>query len=84
MVRYEVKPSLSQAVRLKKKKQDGSLTIPVIDRTLAEVKKPQRNDPTDSIRFRKYFPPEYSQKQMDTVIVKLLKDWKARSPITTK
>jgi ParB family chromosome partitioning protein len=78
MDKYEVKPSLSQAVRLKKLKQSGELTVDMIDSILAEAKKPPKDEPKGAMRFRKYFPPEYSQKQMETVIVELLTDWKAR------
>jgi ParB family chromosome partitioning protein len=77
MTMYEIKPSLSQAVRLKKLKQEDKLNAEVIDSILSEAKKPPNGEPTGSTRFRKYFPPEYSQKQMDTVIVQLLTKWKA-------
>jgi len=81
MEKYEIKPSLSQALRLKKKKQDGTLTISDIDRILSEAKKPPKGTPTSSMRFRKYFPPDYSQKQIDAVISELLKEWKAKAVI---
>jgi len=77
MIRHEIKPSLSQAVRLKKLKQDGKLTINIIDCILSEEKKPQIDESLITPRYRKYFPLEFSQKQMDQVIVKLLKNWKA-------
>ena len=73
-----VKPSLSQAVRLKKINKSGKLNIDVIDRILAEEKKPPKDKLSGSLRFRKYFPPEYSQKQMDAVIIKLLSGWKSK------
>ena len=75
---YGIKPSLSQAVRLKKMNKAGTLTVEAIYKMLSEAKKPPKGTPTSSMRFRKYFPPDYSQKQMDTVIVELLTDWKAR------
>jgi ParB family chromosome partitioning protein len=75
MERHEVKPSLSQAVRLKKIKQTGNLTVDMIDSILSESKKPTKNEPAGSMRFRKYFPPEYSQKQIHDVIVRLLTEW---------
>lgn len=81
MAEYEIKPSLSQAVRLKKLKQDGKLTAKVIDEVLSEIKKPANDENSGSARFRKYFPPDYSQKQMDAVITKLLKEWKARAEV---
>jgi len=81
MDKYSIKPSLSQATRLKKWKQalkgSKNLTANQIDAILSEAKKPPRGEATGSVRFRKYFPPEYSQKQMDAVIASLLKGWKA-------
>ena len=82
MAANEAKPSQSQAIRLKKLKQDGKLTFDIITSVLSETKKPQKNEPSGSMRFRKYFPPEYSQKQMDAVIRELLADWqKARAAV---
>jgi ParB family chromosome partitioning protein len=78
MAAYEVKPSLSQAVQLKKLKQDGSLTTDAINEILSKSKEPSKSEPSSPIRYRKYFPPDYSQKQIDTVIIELLTDWKAR------
>ena len=77
MDKYEVKPSLSQAQRLKKLNQEGKLTTAMIDRIIAEEKKPAKEKTESAVRYRKYFPPEYTQKQMDDVIIKLLTDWKA-------
>jgi ParB family chromosome partitioning protein len=78
---YEVKPSLSQAVRLKKLKQDEKLTIETIDRILSEEKKPPKSEPTGSARYRRFFPANYSPKQIDEVITELLTDWKTRTAI---
>ena len=55
MAAHEVKPSLSQAVRLKSLKKDGSLTRDIIDSILAETKKPQKGGQSDSIRYRDFF-----------------------------
>ena len=79
MAAYGVKPSLSQAVRLKKLKQDGKLTLEAIDHMLSEEKKPPKGEPTGSARYRRFFPPTYSPKQIDTVIVELLTNWKAKA-----
>ena len=76
MEKYEVKPSLSQAQRLKKLEQGGKLTTAMIDRILSEEKKPTKEKAEGAIWYREYFPQEYSQKQMDDVIIKLLTDWK--------
>ena len=77
MDRHGIKPSLSQAVRLRKPKKAGELTLGQIDAILAESKKSPKDEPTGTMRFRQYFPPDYSQKQMETVISALLKEWKA-------
>ena len=81
MAVHGIKPSLSQAVRLKKLKQDGKLTLEAIDLMLSEEKKPPKGEPTGSARYRRYFPANYSPKQIDEVIVGLLKDWKARAAV---
>jgi len=73
----EIKPSLSQAVRLKKLKQKGTLTFDMIDKILSEIKRSPSDESASSTRYHKYFPPGFSQKQMEQVIVKLLKNWKA-------
>ena len=77
----EVKPSLSQTVRLKKLNQSGKLTLEMIDKILSEAKKPPKGEPTGSARFRKYFPPEYSKKQIEDAIIELLKERKARAAV---
>jgi ParB family chromosome partitioning protein len=79
MAAHEVKPSLSQAVRLKKLKQDGKLTPDMIDAVLSEEKNPSKSESSGSARYRGFFPPDYSQKQIDAVIVELLTGWKARN-----
>jgi len=78
MAKYEVKPNLSQAVRLKKMKQDGTLTEGEIEKVIAEIKKPTNGGSTGTSPFRNFFPSGYSKKQMETVIINLLTEWKAR------
>ncbi len=81
MEKYDVRPSHSQAERLKKLSQEGGLTPDKIDSIMSEDKTSPKDKPTASMRFRKYFPPEYSPKQMETVIVGLLKQWKAGAAV---
>jgi ParB family chromosome partitioning protein len=82
MDKYVIKPSLSQAVRLKKLKQDGTLTEEIIDGILAEEKKLNENKPQGSLRFRRFFPPEYSAKQIELVIYDLLRNWQKQNTTT--
>ena len=76
ITKLEVKPSLSQSVKLKKLKQSGELTDDVINHVLSEEKKSHKSDSADSSRYRRFFPKDYSTKQIDEVIIKLLLDWK--------
>jgi ParB family chromosome partitioning protein len=76
MESHGIKPSLSQAKRLKTLKQDGELTIGMIDEILSESKKPtDDNEDKEISRFRKYFPDEYTSEQMNIVIIDLLREW---------
>ena len=81
MAVHEVKPSHAQSIRLKKLHQAGTLTLDDIGTILSEDKKPPKSEPTGSARFRQFFPPGYSQKQMDAVIVGLLEGWKAGAAV---
>ena len=81
MEKYDVKPSLSQAVRLKKLKKDGRLTTEIIDSILAEPKESPVGETVTRLKYRRYFPPDYSPKQVEAVIVELLTDWKARAAV---
>jgi ParB family chromosome partitioning protein len=76
MEKYAVKPSLSQSQRLKKLKQSGELTVEMIDAILAESKKPTPES-KGTHPYRSYFPLNYTARQMDEVISKLLSKWKA-------
>jgi ParB family chromosome partitioning protein len=78
MGKYEVKPSLSQTVRLKKLKQSGTLTAGLIDKILSETKKSPISETKITLHYRKFFPPEYSPKQIEMVIIELLSNWKER------
>jgi ParB family chromosome partitioning protein len=83
MESHGIKPSLSQAVRLKKLKQTGELTSGMIDEILGETKKQPSGEPKGSERYRRFFPPGFSNKQIDDVIITLLKGWK-KEQITEK
>jgi len=47
----------------------------MIDSVLAETKNPPKDEPKGAMQFRKYFPSEYSHKQIDAVIIELLKKY---------
>lgn len=78
MAREETAPSLSQAQKLKKMAQDGTITDEEIDRVLT-VQKPMYE--TITFRFstvEEYFPEGTTGKQMQEIIMGLLRDYQER------
>ncbi len=72
-------PSLSQAQRMKKLSQSGTLSEDSMLAILSETKKPE----TDRIvlttnTLHKYFPRSYTPRQMEQTILKLLEGWTRR------
>ena len=84
MENHDTKPSLSQAKRLKKMKQEGKLTIEQIHKMLGEIKKSSKGEPTGSARFRKYFPADYSPKQIEQEIIAMLKERQTKQKLDSK
>ena len=69
-------PSVSQAQRLKKSSQEGKCTPELIESIMDEDKKsPLDRVVFDSEELRKYFPKNYTSKQMQDAILKLLDQW---------
>ena len=72
-------PSLSQAQRLKKLAQEGHFSYDVAFAVMGEPKKDEldkvviKND-----TLRKYFPRNYTPKQMEDTIIKLLEQWQRK------
>ena len=69
-------PSLSQAQRLKKSSQEGKCTPELIESIMDEDKKSPLNRVVfDFEDLRKYFPKNYTSKQMQTAILLMLDQW---------
>ena len=72
-------PSLSQAQRLKKLAQEGHFSYDVAFAVMGEEKKDEldkvviKND-----TLRKYFPRNFTPKQMEDTIIKLLEQWQRK------
>ncbi len=72
-------PSLSQAQRMKKQSQEGTLSLDSMCEIMNETKK----DDVERVTFkandlRKYFPKSYTPLQMENTIIKLLEQWQKR------
>lgn len=72
-------PSLSQAQRLKKLSQEGTLDLNTMRTIMSEIKKPALGNITlKDATLRKYFPRSYTPRQMQETIIKLLEQWQKR------
>lgn len=72
-------PSLSQAQRLRRFSEQGRLSVDTVFAVLSEEKPNQK----EQVRFmtediRKYFPKNYSNKDMQQTIIKLLEHWQRK------
>ena len=73
-------PSLSQAQRLKKFSQERKLTEESMLAIMSEEKKPETGKVTlGTDTLRKYFPINWTPKQMEDQILKLLNNWYQRT-----
>ena len=57
-------------------KQAGTLTDETTDEVLSEAKESPVSEPKITLHYRKFFPPEYSPKQIEAVIIELLSNWR--------
>ena len=72
-------PSVSQAKRIKKLAQDGTFTTETIVAIMGEEKKSELDTVTiKNDTLRKYFPRNYTPKQMEDTIIKLLEQWQKK------
>ena len=78
MERDEISPSLGQAKRFKELSEDGKLDTNVMEVLLREDKALERKVTLKNDRLQKYFPPNYTPKQMEEVIIKLLDQWQRK------
>jgi len=86
MESHGIKPSLSQAVELKKLKLEDKLTLELIDDILSaskRISKPAEEAEEKEISsFRKFFPKDYTPQQISEVISELLTDWQDRNGVS--
>ena len=72
-------PSLSQAQRLKRFSQEGRMTPDVMQIIMSEAKKSDVDRVSlNAERLRPYFPKDFTPRQMEETILKLLENWQNR------
>lgn len=78
MERDEMAPSLGQARRLKELSEEGKLDSSAVEVILREDKPVTRKVTLKNDRLQKYFPPSYTPKQIEDLIIKLLDQWQRK------
>ena len=72
-------PSLSQAIRIKKLAQQGEFDYDAVYDIMNEEKKSELDTVTiKNETLRKYFPRNYTPRQMESIIIKLLDQWQLK------
>ena len=72
-------PSLSQAIRIKKLAQQGEFDYDAVYNIMNEEKKSKLDTVTiKNETLRKYFPRNYTPRQMESIIIKLLDQWQLK------
>lgn len=73
--RDEMPVSLKQASRIRSLSKDGKISFGVIEAILTEEPPEKLNITLGENRLRRYFPVEYSKKQIESIVMKLIKKW---------
>ncbi len=77
--RDEATPSYAQAVRFRRLLGEGKLTADTIEDIMAKPKANQKETLKFSYdRIARFFPPNYSTKQMEDAIVRILNDYQTK------
>uniref|UniRef100_UPI004038633E ParB/RepB/Spo0J family partition protein n=1 Tax=Faecalibacterium prausnitzii TaxID=853 RepID=UPI004038633E len=72
-------PSISQAIRIKKLAQQGEFDYDAVYDIMNEEKKSELDTVTiKNETLRKYFPRNYTPRQMENIIIKLLDQWQLK------
>ena len=72
-------PSLSQAQQLKKMAQQGAFSYEKAFDVMGQEKKSEKDTVTiKNETLRKYFPRNYTPRQMESIIIKLLDQWQLK------
>ena len=70
--------SKAQAASLKEYAKSGELTFAMVDLILSEKKKTERKLIINTDKISQYFPEDYTNEDMEVVIVQLLDEWRRK------
>lgn len=70
--------STTQSVKLKEYGKKGELTMPMVRLILTEEKPKERKVTLKAEKISRYFPEEYSESEIENVIIELLEEWQKK------
>lgn len=73
--RNEITPSIEQASKIRRYAEDGLLSSKLIDKIIREQKPEKIRITIKEDKFRKYFPEDFTLKQMEDTIIGLIENW---------
>ena len=75
IVRDEIRVTIKQAVQIRSLSKDGKIDFCVIEKALQQHNAAKMNITLKEPKIRKYFPREYSKKEIENVVIGLIKQW---------
>ena len=70
--------STIQSAKLKEYGKSGELTMPMVRLILTEEKPKERKVTLKAEKISRYFPDEYSESEIESVIMQLLEEWQKK------
>ena len=74
----ETTPKIEQAREIRKKADDGEFSVELVESILRTEKPEKVKISLDGDKIKKYFPNNYSKKQIEDAVLKILENWHQR------
>ena len=68
-------PTIDQVRQMRKKADEGELTTAVMEQIMRTEKPERIKISFDGDRIKKYFPQNYSKKQIEDAVIKIIENW---------
>lgn len=68
-------PTIDQVRQMRKKADEGELTTAVMEQIMRTEKPEKLKISFDGDKIKKYFPPNYSKKQIKDAVIKIIENW---------
>lgn len=68
-------PTIDQVRQMRKKADEGELTMAVMEQIMRTEKPEKIKISFDGDRIKKYFPQNYSKKQIEDAVIKIIENW---------